>query len=304
MISLLFLLFAPAANDVNATERLIHCIEIRDKNCLAAELKSAPSHGSPEYLSAMAEGYLLLGRTAKAIAAIESALKEKPGDYGLLMQQGRTYQRIGDQVHAIQSFLLAAKIKPSSTLFYQMGMSFFLAHEYERAGKHFTHAVQLDDQNHKAEFMLGVVDVLRDHNEQGAKVHFERALAMEPDNPHYLLHYGIVLSELDDGRALSVLEKAVKADPTNALGHYNLGRRYRRVGDLQKARAELEIAVHMRPQLARAQYQLAAVYRELGEIDKANQAGEQFIKFKDQDRDDDPIDVSGPSGSTTKRPNE
>ena len=304
MISLLFLLFVPAANDVDATERLIHCIEIGDKNCLASELKSAPSHGSPEYLSAAAEAYLLLGRNAKAIAAIESALKEKPGDYELLMQQGRTYQRAGDQVHAIQSFLLAAKIKPSSTLFYQMGMSFFLAHEYERAGKHFTHAVQLDDRNHKAEFMLGVIDVLKDHNAEGAKTHLERALAIEPDNPHYLLHYGIVLSELDDPRALPVVEKAVKADPTNALGHYNLGRRYRRVGDLQKARAELEIAVRMRPQLARAQYQLAAVYRELGEIDKANQAGEQFIKFKDQDRDDDPVDVSGPLGSTTNRPNE
>ena len=32
MISLLFLLFAQAANDVNATERLIHGIEIRDNN--------------------------------------------------------------------------------------------------------------------------------------------------------------------------------------------------------------------------------------------------------------------------------
>jgi tetratricopeptide (TPR) repeat protein len=290
MSGFLFLLLSPASHAADATERLIHCIGAQDKSCLTSELKSSPKSGSPEYLSAAAEAYLLLGRNAEAIAAIDAAVKTKPGDYDLVMQQGRTNRRCGDQVHAIQSFLLAAKVKPSSEVFYEIGLSFFLLHEYERAGKHFTHSVQLDEKNHKAEFMLAVIDIYKDSNEAGAKTHLERALALQPGNPHYLLHYGVLLMERNDRDAAApVLENAVKADPSNPLGHFNLGRLRRQMGDIPAARTELETAVRLRPEMARAYYQLASVYRALGETAKAKGAMEQFTKFKDQDREDDPV---------------
>jgi tetratricopeptide (TPR) repeat protein len=227
---------------------------------------------------------------AEATAAMEAAVKARPNDYALLIQQGSTYQRCGDQLNAIQFFLLAAKVKQSSEVFYDIGLSFFLLHEYERAGKHFMHAVQLDDKNHKAEFMLAVIDILKNDNEAGAKTHLERALAIDPENPHYLLHYGVVLMEHNDREgAATVLEKAAKADPSNPLIHFNLGRLRRQMEDMPRARTELEMAVRLRPELARAYYQLASVYRALGETDKAKQATDRFLKFKDQDRDDDPV---------------
>jgi tetratricopeptide (TPR) repeat protein len=291
MTALLVPLFLHAADTAGDNiERLRQCIRQRDRSCLVNELKSPPRQTSPEYWSVAAEAFLLLGRKTDAIAAIEKTARSKPSDYDTLMQQGRIYQRCGDQVHAIESFLLAARIRQTSEVFYSLGLSFFLAHEYERAGRHFTHAIQLDPRNGKAEFMMAVISVLKDHDNEAARTHLERALAIEPENAHYLLHYGIVLSELNHPRALPVLEKAVKSDPNNPLARFNLGRVYRRMGDMPKARAELEIAVRMRPQLARAQYQLAAVYRSLGEIERAKRATEQFNRFKDQDRDDDPVD--------------
>ncbi|HUS05102.1 MAG TPA: tetratricopeptide repeat protein [Bryobacteraceae bacterium] len=291
MIAFLFLLFLPpVSNAPDPAVRLRQCIDKRDRSCLVSELTSRPRSVSPEYWSAAAEAYLLLGRNTDAVTAMANAVRTRPGDFEMLIQQGRVYQRCGDQVHAIEAFLLAAKINPSPGVFYSMGLSFFLAHEYERAGKHFVHAVQLDNRNHKAAFMLAVIDVLKNHDNESAKSHLERALAVEPGNPHYLLHYGIVLSELDNPQAAEVLERAVKTDPANPLARFNLGRLYRRMGEIRKARTELETAVRMRPQLARAQYQLAAVYRELGDMDKAQQATEQFLKFRDQDRDDNPVD--------------
>src|SRR5438309_12124211 len=110
----LFLLLLSAPKKADAAQRLMHCVENRDKE------------------------------------AIEAALKSKPNDYDLLIRQGHTYQLCGDQSNAIQSFLLAAKVKHSSEVFYDIGLSFFLLHEYERAGKHFAHAAKLDDKNHKA----------------------------------------------------------------------------------------------------------------------------------------------------------
>ncbi len=290
MIILLLMLFSPPPSDTDATERLIRCIGIRDRTCLSSALKSPVADASPEYYSAAAEAYLLLGRNPEAMTSIAAALKAKPKDYDLLMQQGRTYQRCDNQLQAIQSFLRAAQGKPSSDAFHSLGLSFFLLHEYDRARRHFVHAVQLDDNNHKAEFMLGAIDILKDNNEAGAKTHFERALAIDPQNPHYMLHYGIVLMERNEREAAAaMLEQAAKADPSNPLAHFNLGRLYRQMNDMPRARTELEAAVRLRPELARAYYQLAAVYRALGETAKAKQATDQFLKFKDQDRDDDPI---------------
>jgi Putative Zn-dependent protease, contains TPR repeats len=284
------ILVLPALGMAEDAQRLMRCVEDRDRTCLTQELKSYTGNVSPEYSSVAAEAFLLLGRNADAISAIAAAVKSRPNDYDLMLQQGRIFQRCGDQLNAIQSFLLAAKIRPSSDVFYSLGLSFFLLHEYERGARHFQHAVQLDAKNHKAEFMLAVTDLFQNNNEAGAKTHLERALAIEPENPHYLLHYGVLLMERNDRKtAATVLEKAAKADPSNPLAHFNLGRLYRQVGDMEKARNELETAVRMRPELARAYYQLASVYRALGESEKARESTGKFLKFKEQDRDDDPV---------------
>ena len=73
-------------------------------------------------------------------------------------------------------------------VFYELGMSFFLLHEFDRAVTHFQRVLELDARQDKAEFMLGILDVLR-NGDGDAKIHFERALALQPANPHYLLHY-------------------------------------------------------------------------------------------------------------------
>ncbi|MEO8660812.1 MAG: tetratricopeptide repeat protein [Bryobacteraceae bacterium] len=285
MIALLLLVVA-------VPDRIHECIEKQDRQCLARELRSFNKAGSAAYLSAAAEAFLLLGRNNEAVAAIAGAVAKKPNDYDLLLQQGRTCQRTGDQVKAIESFLLAAKLQPrAAEIFYNLGLSFFLLHEYERAGKHFKHTVQLDAASDKAEFMLGVIDIMQQGNEASAKAHLERALALQPANPHYLLHYGVLLAQLNErDEADVILEKAVKADPSNPLAHFNLGRLAKQRNDLAKARTELEAAVRLRPELARAHYQLATVYRALKEPAKAAESVKLFQKYQEQDRDDEPID--------------
>jgi tetratricopeptide (TPR) repeat protein len=280
-----------ASAQTNAEQRLARCVENRDRACLEKLLKAPVGQASPAYLASAAQGYALLGRPQEAVAAIADALKQKPGDYDLILEQARIYQRSGHQIEAIQSFLEAAHLRtPTPEILFQIGMSFFLSREYERAARHFEQARKLDEKNDKAEFMLGVIDVIKDNNEAGAKGHYERALALQPDNPHYLMHYGVLLVQLDElDQAAVSLERAGKLDPSNPLTHFNLGRLYRQQGELTKARAELQEAVRLRPELARAHYQLATVYRQLGQSAKAQAAMKEFMKFKDQDSDDDPI---------------
>lgn len=279
-----------AAVPVATLER---CIEKSDRACVSALLAKAPKETTAEYWAVAARGELLLGKRQEAIGAINRAVEQKPGDFDLVMEQGWVYQKSGDQVAAIRAFIAAGQMRPHTpAVFYELGMSFFLVHEFDRAVQHFGRVLELDGQQDRAEFMLGILDVLKNDN-GAARIHFESALAMQPANPHYLLHYGVLLMQMNQpGEALGNMRKAEQIDASNPLTHFNLGRLYRQMGKLAEAERELRAAVRMRPELARAYYQLATVYRSQGRTADAAKALEQFSKYKDQDRDDDPIDAN------------
>jgi Flp pilus assembly protein TadD len=119
------LLFFAAAASSDEYSRLVRCIEHSERACVATVL-SGPTHDrSPVFLSAAARGYVLLGDRAQAVKVINEAVAQSPGNFELLMSQGWVYQRCGDQVSAIRSFLLASQIdKGSAKVFYDLGMSF------------------------------------------------------------------------------------------------------------------------------------------------------------------------------------
>jgi len=276
-------------------QKLSHCVERKDKACVLASLKAGPVERSAEYLELAARAYMLLGQNQQAVQCIGQAVKLMPAKFEYLMEKGWIHQRSGDQVSAIESFLLASHVNPqSSSVFYELGMSFFLAKEFERSTRHFNHALQLDPKNDKAEFMNGVVEIWLGHLDQ-AKLHFANALHLEPQNAHYLLHYGVLLSMLnEDDLAMQNLQAARKIDPSNPLTHYQLGKRYRSLGKLPEARVELEIAVRLKPTLSPAVYQLGQVYQKLGEAAKAREAFSAFETLSQQEKsgDEDPIDVN------------
>jgi tetratricopeptide (TPR) repeat protein len=138
--------------------------------------------------------------------------------------------------------------------------------------------------------MLGVLPIVKDSAGPGARVHLERALALRPDSPDYLLHYGLLLAQFGElEQAIAIIEKARKLDSGNPLTHFNLGRLYRQSGNMGKALEELETAVRLRPSLARAYYQLAIMYRQAGELGKAQTAMKKFVELKEQDLIGDPV---------------
>ena len=291
MIAMLLLFAASAAREEIAP--LVQCVEHNDRACVARRLSRKPVSGSPEFLSAAARGYVLLGDRTHAVEAIVAAVAQRPDDFTLLMNQGWVYQRCGDQVSAIRSFLLASQQdKSAPAVFYELGMSFFLVHEFDRAATHFRHAIELHSGDGRADFMLGVLDVLKDLLPD-AKKHFERALELEPRNAHYLLHYGVVLMRLNENdAALERMQQAEKLDSANPLIHFNLGRLYRAAGNLDDAQRELETAVRLRPEFSGAHYALAGIYRRRGRQPDSAKELALYTKFKRQDDDGDPVDAT------------
>ncbi len=275
---------AAADLDDRALIRARECLDRADPTCAAQALTAVRDSAlkkSPNYLELQARTLTLEGRKQEALSAIERAIQKDRQQARYLITRGQIYQKFDDQPSAIHSFLLAQRLQPRwATIFYSLGMSFFILNGYDRAERHFKLALELDPHDDKAEFMLGVVDVVN-FRLADAKPHLEKALEMQPRNPYYHLHYGILLSRLgDQARALKEIQTAERIDPSEALCHYNLGRLYNQMGSYKKAREELETAVRLRPRLAAAYYQLGRLYRRLGLIKESRKAYEQFQKAK------------------------
>ena len=72
-----------------------------------------------------------------------------------------------------------------------------------------------------------------------------------------------------DEEALEVLEKAVKANPSDALGHNNLGIAYQRLGDYKKSEHHYLKALSLKPRLYESLFNLGGLYAEKGDFDKS-----------------------------------
>jgi tetratricopeptide (TPR) repeat protein len=288
------------------------CLARSDAPCAwkaLAQTSESSLMQSAEYLDLEAETLALQHRDKEALTAIDRAIKKEPQNGRYLIVKGTIYQKSGDQVSAIRSFLYARRLEPRSpSPFYHIGMSFFtLAYYtgapkyYDRADQNFRAALELDPKYARAEFMLGVVAAVNAQPNE-AKTYLRKAIEMSPHNPIYRLYYGILLRQLgDDPGALREMTQADELDPSLALVHYNLGGLYSHMGKLKQARKQLETAVRLNPSLSAAYYQLGAVYRQLGMSTESKQAFKHFQEASARDKELNPIDhiLSNPKPGVT-----
>jgi tetratricopeptide (TPR) repeat protein len=281
------------------------CLARADRKCAVeafSQLQNYKFKGDPQYLELSAQVLSLEHNEAGALAAIDRAIQMDPKQASYLVTRGRIFQKSHDQLHAIESFLQAAQLRPGwIEPVYSLGMSFFiLGNEeddneyYDRAARHFNAALALEPNSHKTEFMLGVVEAIQDHLEKG-KAHFENALKMDPQNAYYHLEYGILLDRLgDDNGGLREMKLAEALDHSNPLIHFNIGRLEARRGNYAEARKQLETAVQLDSNLSVAYYSLGGVYHHLGltELSQAAYKEFQFAKARGRQEEPDPVEAA------------
>jgi len=222
------------------------------------------------------------------------------------MAEGRQAQKAGKQIEAVSDFLNAQRLDPASPdPLYSLGMSFFTIgfyasdpNYYQRAARHFRSALDLDPRYDRAVFMLAVLDVLHlQLKDAGALI--QKAISLNPQNPYYHLHYGILLERLsknDDAVAQMLL--AEKLDPTFEQSFVCLGQFYVRRRKYQEARAQLEHAVQLNPRLATGYYALGGVYHQLGMNTQSKSAYQTFERLKATQPQPDPVVNAMQGGST------
>lgn len=286
-----------------ALEPVRECLARSDVPCATAALSRIHKQefmDNPAFLELQARTLALQHKYSDALTTVQRAIQGDPHQVRYLLFEGELQQRLGDQLSAMRAFLQAHELEPRSPVpLYSIGMSLFALGFYEndstyygRAGRHFRLALELDPRFGKAEFMQGVIEVVK-FALPNAKPHYEKAIEIDPRNPYYHLHYGVLLSRLgDSSQALQEIGRAAQLDPNYALTHFSLGNLYSRMGRYERARDELELAVKLNPRLENAFYSLGNVYRHLGLKDTADKAFANFESVRQQKNVTDPVEAT------------
>jgi DNA-binding winged helix-turn-helix (wHTH) protein/TolB-like protein/tetratricopeptide (TPR) repeat protein len=214
--------------------------------------------------------------------ALSRRLTEDPDAYRAYLQ-GRHAQSQRSEAslkRAIERFRAAIAIDPQFAAAYSgiadsysiLGYLSYLspAETFPEARRYATRALELDGSLAEAHASLGFVELYYDWDWAGAEAAFQRALALDPENPASHQWYSIYL--LAAGRpdeALREIQLAQDHDPLSLAVNTDLGFYYYYTAQYEEAVKQLLLVLEMNPDFAPAHLWLGRAYQELGRFDEA-----------------------------------
>jgi Flp pilus assembly protein TadD len=175
----------------------------------------------------------------------------------------------GDGENAVVQYREAIKLNPRLP-----GVHFELAVQLKdssnpalkaQAEHEFRSALNLNQFDEKA--WRGLGEVMADKGDsQAAKEDFTKALALFPKDSDAETDLAkLFVSNKDNKTAMSLLESAVKDDPTNTTAHYQLSALYRQAGRTADSQHEMDEFAHYKA----IRDELAKVFRQFRQQDDA-----------------------------------
>lgn len=234
----------------------------------------------------LAQIYVRMNQTEKAINAYREALKINPDDfnsnynlakllaennqleeaevmfkklaeknqkdaityYGQIMQM---YDRAGKYDKAVEAAQKIVELNPQNEVAkYNLAIMYDRLGQLEEAARTLDECLAIKSDYTYAWFNLGIIyDKMKKHSE--AVEAFKKYTALAPDDPSGWLNMGLEYMLMKDfERALPNLEKSVSLKPDNAIAQYNLGIAYINLNDNYSAREVLRVLQKLDPNLA------------------------------------------------------
>jgi tetratricopeptide (TPR) repeat protein len=253
----------------------------------------------------------------KALGQFEPLLKTLPSDSDeaqrLVLLIGMSHYGLGEFV-ASTPYLKRAADSDTQNLTLQLTLahSCLLSRQYQCVLDAFHRIVALNAESAEADILMGeALDEMKDTI--GATREFRAAVAANPKEPNvhfglgyllwmqgqtpeaaeefkaelnndpqhiqamlYLADSEIQMNLMEEARQL--LEKVVKIDPADPMGHLDLGIVYTEAGRDADALRELQTAAAIEPSNVKAHWRLARLYRSMGRKAEANA---ELIKSKE-----------------------
>jgi DNA-binding winged helix-turn-helix (wHTH) protein/TolB-like protein/Flp pilus assembly protein TadD len=194
---------------------------------------------------------------------------------------------------AIERFREAVAIDPKFATAYSgladaysaLGYLSYLApvDAFPEARRHASRALELDTSLAEAHASLGFVKLYFDWDWTGAEAEFQRAIALDPNQPTAHQWYSIYL--LAAGRpseALRAIQAAQRRDPLSLAVNTDLGFHYYYTRRYDEAVKQLKLVLDMNPNFPPAHLWLGRTYQEVGRFDDALTA---FARVEERTRD-------------------
>ena len=166
-----------------------------------------------------------------------------PDSAEMHMMIANQYVQQGDRTHAIAEYRQALKLNPKAPgAHYELAEQLRLALPVSSAEPRdeFKAAVAANQYDEQAWRALG--EVTADQGDfAGAQKDYTRALALQPhDSDAETDMAKAMIAQHQNREAMTVLEQAVKDDPTNLVAHYRLSMLYRQAGRKEAAEREMQ----------------------------------------------------------------
>jgi tetratricopeptide (TPR) repeat protein len=244
----------------------------------AADARSVVALGrQPEALAQPAGFAATLGQLVEVPAerrraVLESALRARTGDLGLLMGLAQTYpvNQSEGASERLRWYQAAVAAHPENVAARNnLGATLRERGDLDGAISHFKDAIRFDPAFDRAHFNLGVA--LRDKQDlDGAIAAFREANRLAPWFAHGHFSLGQALQaqgHLDE--AIASFKEAARLDPNFAGTHYSLGIALRDRGKLDEAIVAYRDAIRLEPTHARAHNNLGTALRDNRDPDGA-----------------------------------
>jgi protein O-GlcNAc transferase len=186
---------------------------------------------------------------AEALAAVENALRLRPGWAEAHLQRGVLLQQLARCQDSIEAFDAALRLKP----------------DYPQA--HFNRGVALQAAGRPEEAIAA----------------YGEALRLKPDLFEAHLNRGLVLGRLGRSpEALAALDEALRLRPGSGEAHFNRGNALRALGRCDEALSAYDRALEIRPELGLAHFCRGLILRQGRRADEALAAFEQALGLEPQ----------------------
>ena len=119
--------------------------------------------------------------------------------------------------------------------------------------------------------------ILSERLDEAARLNDEILKANAKDVDALIYKGQILIRQQRANDAIPILQAALKTEPDNAVGHYNLGIAFGQVGNMAQAESEWREAVRIRPNMVAAQQALAELALRKNDVDLLDKSAEQLI---------------------------
>jgi tetratricopeptide (TPR) repeat protein len=179
---------------------------------------------------------------------------------------------------AVEVFTKGNRLFPhSSRILAGLGASWYVLGSYEKAVQRLCEASDLNPDDSRPYLFLGKMQTVEIAPSAAITERLERFARLQPENALANYYYAISVwkgrKSPEDAenfaKVKSLLDNAIRLDPTLGLAYLQLGILFSGRSDLSNALAAYQNAIRVTPDMEEAHYRLAQSYRQAGESSKA-----------------------------------